>query len=159
MRNLTPESVARYVARCVDPVPVRVEAGDGPPKQEGESFRYTTPSGKEIRYPHAYKWPKLYHRSTRRVTVGEAWLARHRTEIRIVAGEVVHIHTWARYDFGAARGGAVVYPAWRRRGERCWYVRYGLEQHVFPRDCQPSWAAAAGAIVNMPVVRRLAGAK
>ena len=46
------------------------------PRELGESYYHTTPSGKTIvHYPNAYGWPTLYHGSTRRVVVGEKWLA------------------------------------------------------------------------------------
>jgi hypothetical protein len=46
------------------------------PRNAGESYYWTTPSGKTIvRYPSAYRWPTWYHASTRRVQVGEQWLA------------------------------------------------------------------------------------
>jgi hypothetical protein len=46
------------------------------PRTVGESYYWTTPSGKTIvHYPSAYRWPTWYHASTRRVIVGELWLA------------------------------------------------------------------------------------
>jgi hypothetical protein len=46
------------------------------PRTVGESYYWTTPSGKTIvQHPSAYRWPTWYHASTRRVVVGEQWLA------------------------------------------------------------------------------------
>ena len=46
------------------------------PRSIGQSYYWTTPSGKTIvRHPSAYGWTTLYHPSTRRVIVGEQWLA------------------------------------------------------------------------------------
>jgi len=46
------------------------------PKTVGQSYYWTTPSGKTIvNHPSAYGWPTLYHASTRRVVVGELWAA------------------------------------------------------------------------------------
>ena len=46
------------------------------PRSVGESYYWTTPSGKTIvRYPSAYRWPTWYHHSTRRVQVGADWNA------------------------------------------------------------------------------------
>lgn len=45
------------------------------PKLSGETFYYTTLSGKTIiRHPNAYKWKMWYHPSTISLTVGEIWL-------------------------------------------------------------------------------------
>ena len=58
--------------------PVIVIEGHLPPKLLGERARYTTPNGKPVRYPNAYRraWGKpVYHCSTRRVVVGTGWLA------------------------------------------------------------------------------------
>lgn len=46
------------------------------PRTVGHSYYWTTPSGKTIvHHPAAYNWPTWYHHSTRRVIVGELWLA------------------------------------------------------------------------------------
>jgi hypothetical protein len=46
------------------------------PRTAGESYYWTTPSGKTIvRHPSAYRWPTWYHASTRRVQVGADWIA------------------------------------------------------------------------------------
>lgn len=64
-------------------IPIVVVPGRKRPSEEGESWYYTTPSGKTlIRYPGSYKWPKMYHASTRRVEVGERYVKRMREEIR-----------------------------------------------------------------------------
>lgn len=57
--------------------PVRVIPGGGlAPRLLGHDYYWTTPSGKTIvHYPNAYRWPTVYHCSTRRVVVGEKWLA------------------------------------------------------------------------------------
>lgn len=61
-----------------DTRPVDVVPGDRRPREEGESYYFTTPSGKtRVRYPNAYKWPTMYWPSTRRVIVGQEWLEKH----------------------------------------------------------------------------------
>ena len=46
------------------------------PRSVGQSYYWTTPSGKTIvHHPNAYRWPTWYHPSTRRVIVGEQWIA------------------------------------------------------------------------------------
>ena len=46
------------------------------PRSVGETYYWTTPSGKTIvHHPAAYRWPTWYHASTRRVIVGEQWAA------------------------------------------------------------------------------------
>jgi len=45
-----------------------------PPQLIGESYYFTTPSGKTIvRYPMAYQWKTVYHPSTQVIVVGEWW--------------------------------------------------------------------------------------
>lgn len=52
-----------------------VENSSKPPKIEGHSGYWTTPSGKTIiTYPNAYNWPKEYHCSTERIVVGRYWI-------------------------------------------------------------------------------------
>lgn len=55
--------------------PVEVIPGNAAPKVKGESYYFTTPGGKPIFYPAAYRWPKVYHGSTIRVEVGSAYVA------------------------------------------------------------------------------------
>jgi hypothetical protein len=46
------------------------------PRTVGQSYYWTTPSGKTIvHHPSAYRWPTWYHASTRRIIVGEQWVA------------------------------------------------------------------------------------
>lgn len=58
---------------------IRIEVIPGialAPKTVGQSYYWTTPSGKTIvNHPSAYGWPTVYHASTRRVIVGEQWAA------------------------------------------------------------------------------------
>jgi hypothetical protein len=56
--------------------PVEVVPGSSEaPKFSGERGHYTTPGGKRVWAPSAYrmKGPIRYHRSTEKVTVGEHW--------------------------------------------------------------------------------------
>lgn len=54
---------------------VIVVEGCDSPHLCGNRFYWTTPSGKTIvTYPGAYKWPTIYHSSTRYVVVGRGWL-------------------------------------------------------------------------------------
>ena len=60
------------------PYPIMTVGGDQPPRLEGESYYWTTPSGKtRVRHPNAYGWPTTYHRSTRRITVGVDWIKKN----------------------------------------------------------------------------------
>lgn len=68
--------VCRLAARSANSVPVEITKGDSPPKEVGDNFYYTTPGGKPIAFPNAYKWPKVYHPSTLKIQVGEKWLAK-----------------------------------------------------------------------------------
>lgn len=69
--------IVRRLAGCKwSACPVRIVDGNVAPRICGEGFYWTTPSGKTIiRHPSAYKWPKRYHASTRRVEVGREFLA------------------------------------------------------------------------------------
>ena len=72
----------RLIADVPTSYPICVAAGDEAPSLIGRSWYYTTPSGMtEIRHPNAYHWPKLYHHSTRRVTVGAEWLRKNADDI------------------------------------------------------------------------------
>lgn len=63
---------ARYAA------PIQVVPGAAAPTWQGEPYHWTTRGGKPIRHPNAYRWPKVYHRSTCRIVVGREWLAARR---------------------------------------------------------------------------------
>jgi hypothetical protein len=54
--------------------PIMIERGVYAPTIKGTGFYWTTPGGKIINYPNAYKWRKIYHASTRRLAVSEEWL-------------------------------------------------------------------------------------
>ena len=65
----------RRIAGCTwNGAPVEVVPGNDEPHDAGESFYFTTPGGKLIHHPNAYKWAKVYHPSTTRVEVGRKWL-------------------------------------------------------------------------------------
>jgi hypothetical protein len=56
-------------------MPVEVVPGAQAPSVAGETYYWTTPSGKTIvRHPNAYGWRTLYWPSTLRVEVGADWL-------------------------------------------------------------------------------------
>lgn len=74
MLGLKQRRIARQTAGASVSCPVEVIDGDSPPKLVGESYYWTTPSGKTVvRYPGAYRWRTVYHASTRRVVVGRNW--------------------------------------------------------------------------------------
>jgi len=76
-RNRKEVLARRFVRRLVGArpsVPIVVLEGDDPPKLLGRSYYWTTPGGRPIYYPNAYKWPKVYHPSTKRVEVGIGFL-------------------------------------------------------------------------------------
>ena len=76
--SLEVKRIVRKLANARNNLPVEIIDGRQAPKEIGESGYYTTPSGKtRITYPSAYKWPKVYHCSTIRVTVGRKWLQSH----------------------------------------------------------------------------------
>ena len=54
--------------------PISLVDGNAPPRITGNSYYFTTPSGKTIvRHPSAYGWRTVYHHSTRRIEVGKNW--------------------------------------------------------------------------------------
>lgn len=68
---------ARKAAGAHKNCPVWVVAGRSAPRVVGESYYWTTPSGKtRVHHPNAYGWRTRYWRSTLRVEVGAQWLAR-----------------------------------------------------------------------------------
>jgi hypothetical protein len=67
--------VIREYANSRNNMPIDVVDGDNPPKVTGSGYYWTTPSGKTIiRHPNAYKWPKLYNRSTISIEVGSDFI-------------------------------------------------------------------------------------
>lgn len=74
----------REIAGCErgDRRPVVVVPGRGRPVLAGHGCYYTTPGGRVIDHPSAYAraggWHQVYHPSTRRVEVGEAWIRARR---------------------------------------------------------------------------------
>ncbi len=76
LQATTPElrRLVRRLARSATSTPVEVVAGADEPAEAGEGYYWTTPGGKRIRYPNAYKWPKVYVPSSIRVEVGREWL-------------------------------------------------------------------------------------
>jgi len=68
------DRAARLAAGAHQSCPVQTVPGAEPPRTEGETGYCTTPGGKLIHYPNAYKWPKVYWPSTIRVVVGAGWV-------------------------------------------------------------------------------------
>lgn len=73
------KTVRSYLDLAGTPYPIYISEIsnelDNPPKLEGADGHYTTPSGKtRIYHPGAYKWKMKYHRSTRKIIVGQKWL-------------------------------------------------------------------------------------
>ena len=65
------------VSRDNTTVPVVVVEGDAAPTLEGEGYHFTTPGGRPVYHPNAYRaaWGKVvYHASTLRVVVGAKWV-------------------------------------------------------------------------------------
>jgi hypothetical protein len=76
--------------------PVILTDSDDPPELKGESWHYTTKTGKPIYYPSAYSkigWSSMvYHRSTYHITVGIKWTAEYCPEaLAHYAKERMHI--------------------------------------------------------------------
>lgn len=74
--TLTQRRMVRAYATNQTNIRIEVVPGNVAPHLAGRSYYWTTPSGKtEVHHPMAYRWPTWYHASTRRVVVGEQWLA------------------------------------------------------------------------------------
>lgn len=80
VRRLCRQNADKHVHATI---PVVVVPGDQSPTVDGESYYWTTPSGKtRIMYPNAYRWKKVYHPSSYSVRVGFGWLAKRSHEFR-----------------------------------------------------------------------------
>ena len=69
------------------------------PRTVGETYHYVTPGGRPVYHPNAYRraWGKpVYVASTRRVIVGEQWLAAAATECDCIGCRSINIHTGKR---------------------------------------------------------------
>jgi hypothetical protein len=79
--DLNTRRQVRQIANADSNIPVEVVDGDQAPKREGQGFGWETRGGTPIRHPSAYArkgWSNIvYVRSTRCVTVGREWLAKH----------------------------------------------------------------------------------
>lgn len=84
--------LARWVSRTVRAAvglvghscPIVEVDGFDPPRREGRAGRFTTPGGRPVYHPNAYRraWGKpVYHRSTLRIVVGRGWLAERLTAV------------------------------------------------------------------------------
>jgi len=115
--DFTQAQVARRVVGAESHVPVVTGPGDALPVLKGDTWHFTTPGGKYIRYPNAYKWPKVYHASTRRVEVGEDWMPQFRADE--THGVALAILCGSRYESHGYRADM----GYSRVGERLWLVR------------------------------------
>lgn len=72
--DYTVAQIVRILAGDTAAHPVEIVDGSASPSMEGEGFYWTTPGGRPIQYPNAYKWAKVYHPSSIRVSVGLGWV-------------------------------------------------------------------------------------
>ena len=71
--KLVREKVGKSGHSC----PIEYIQGDIPPRVEGRSYHFTTPGGKPVYYPNAYRraWGKpCYNHSTIKIVVGLKWI-------------------------------------------------------------------------------------
>ena len=66
-------------ADCSSTQSITVEDGHAAPYWTGKSYYYTTPGGRPIAHPNAYRWSKVYHGSTLTLRVGLDWVREKRT--------------------------------------------------------------------------------
>jgi hypothetical protein len=75
--------VRSLVRNAHSSIPVVVVDGGAAPRLTGESYYWTTPSGKtRVRHPKAYGWYTRYWHSTLAVEVGRDWIVEHIVESR-----------------------------------------------------------------------------
>jgi hypothetical protein len=105
--------------------PIELKIGNQSPQYSGESYYYTTPSGKTIiRHPSAYRWPKVYHNSTQRITVGQQWVDKCQNRQVLNDGTIIFIDTkQSKYGFNIFEGCI--------NNEGCWYItRNNRSYHI-----------------------------
>lgn len=73
--NFSFNYLCRQIAGCYNNIPIEIiKDSNQPPTRVGESYYWTTPSGKtRVGSPRAYGWRTKYNCSTLRVEVGEHW--------------------------------------------------------------------------------------
>lgn len=148
MTTIDIERVARMWCGVRANMPVEIVDGDAPPKVCGEGFHWTTPGGKPIRYPNAYKWEKVYHASTIRVEVGRNW--RHDVRELVVDGQDTYVREQFR-DFDGLR----IARGWLSHGSsgwsRIWAIRdpqTGRAYHGRRSSLEGRWDGLAEAIAE-----------
>lgn len=70
-------AIRRIAGAPGETMPVVIVDGAAPPCERGRSFHFTTPGGRPVYHPSAYRRAKgrpVYHHSTRRIEVGADWL-------------------------------------------------------------------------------------
>jgi hypothetical protein len=75
--KLVSRVVRAFVNLSGTPYPIEFVDGFAEPAVTGRSYHWTTPGGKPVYYPNAYRraWGKpVYHCSTRAIQVGKGWL-------------------------------------------------------------------------------------
>ena len=85
-RNEYRRWLRRQANRASTSSPIRLVDGPAAPEEIGESGYYTTPGGKRVNYPNAYRraWGKpIYHASTIRVELGRDWAIAHRIPMEV----------------------------------------------------------------------------
>lgn len=119
MKSINPKYFARLWAGVGDENGITVNVvpkSRKAPKLNGESFYFTTPSGKTIvRHPSAYDWLTLYHPSTRSVDVGEGWLKRHKGRVHVDASGLRCIYVGKPYKIHGFTVYRAFYPQSARK--------------------------------------------
>jgi len=114
--SATAARVARAACGAHASCRVEIVPGDASPAMEGDGFHYTTPGGRSVYHPNAYRraWGKpVYHGSTIRVEVGEEWV-REQCQADITAEELAGI--------GGPRAARAAMEAIGPAEHAAWYV-------------------------------------
>lgn len=115
---------------------VEIIKGNDAPYGHGISSHYTTPTGKIVRYPNAYRWPKVYHPSTRKILVGRGWLSRNKYFYKAFTSD--GSSCWIQKNKAYKRFGFKVYPAVMHGRVGSLVVYKDQEYHSWSKD--PKWA-------------------
>lgn len=91
--------LARFIMDTHNSIPVDLDPTANGLEMDGESYHWTTLGGRPIRHPGAYRWPKTYHASTRRLRVEPAFFERAKiSEVLSIDGTPTVLAFAHRYE-------------------------------------------------------------
>lgn len=97
--NYRIEYLARFMTDIANSTPVVLDPTATGISVGGESYHWTTLGGRPIRHPGAYRWPKVYHASTRHLRVEPAFFDRAKiSEVLSIDGTPTVLAFAHRYE-------------------------------------------------------------